>query len=238
VVFLDDGGVMNDNRLRGPAWQRLVGEYFIPRLGGAPDAWAAANVAAVERMFDDYRRACYGRTDLDAVAVWRDLDLRWLRDMCAIVGVAAPADDDKCIALAEAAAAHITPRVGSAFPGAAEAIRALHARGFPLNTASGERSSELHGYLTGMGVRDCFGRLYGPDLVRTLKEGPAYYARIFADAGVDPARALVVDDTPQPLRWAAEAGARTLLVGAATPEFRTIAALADLPALIDALADS
>ena len=89
-----------------------------------------------------------------------------------------------------------------------------------------------------MSVRDCFGRLYGPDLIRTLKEGPAYYARIFADAGVDPVRSLVVDDTPLALRWAAEVGARTLLVGEASPEFRTIAALADLPALIDALADA
>ena len=216
TVFLDDGGVMNDNRLRGPAWQRLVAEYFIPRLGGASDAWAAANVTAVEREMDYYRRACWGRTDLDAVNVWRDLDRRWLRDMCEIVGVAAPADDDECIALAEAASASIIPRVNSAFPGAAGAIRALHARGYRLHTASGERSTELHGYLTGMGVRDCFGRLYGPDLVRTLKEGPAYYARILADAGVNPARALVVDDTPRSLRWAAEAGARTLLVGQPT----------------------
>ena len=237
TVFLDDGGVMNDNRLRGPAWQLLVGEYFVPRLGGAPDAWATANVTAVEREMDYYRRACRGRTDLDAVDLWRDLDRRWLRDMCEIVGVAPPAGDDACNALAEAATAYITPRVKSAFPGTAGAIRALHARGFPLNTASGERSTELHGYLTGMGVRDCFGRLYGPNLVRTLKEGPAYYARTFADAGLDPARSLVVDDTPQALEWAAEAGARTLLVGEATTEFRSIAALADLPALIDALAD-
>ncbi len=56
VVFLDDGGVMNDNRMRGPAWQRLVAEYFAPRLGGEPAAWAAANRVAVEREMDYYRR--------------------------------------------------------------------------------------------------------------------------------------------------------------------------------------
>src|SRR5688572_939419 len=125
TVFLDDGGVMNDNRLRGPAWQRLVGEYFVPRLGGEPDAWAAANTTAVEREMDFYNRALRDRTDLDAVDLWRDLDRRWLCDMCEIVGVAPPAGDDACTALAEAATAHITPRVGSAFPAAAEAIRAL-----------------------------------------------------------------------------------------------------------------
>ncbi len=39
TIFLDDGGgVMNDNEVRGPQWQRLVGEYFSPTLGGAPEA--------------------------------------------------------------------------------------------------------------------------------------------------------------------------------------------------------
>ena len=34
MVFLDDGGVMNDNNERGLQWQRLVSEYFVPLLGG------------------------------------------------------------------------------------------------------------------------------------------------------------------------------------------------------------
>jgi hypothetical protein len=42
-----------------------------------------------------------------------------------------------------------------------------------------------------------------------------WVARIFADAGVAPAEALVVDDNPLALRWAAEAGARTVFVGSA-----------------------
>jgi hypothetical protein len=63
-------------------------------------------------------------------------------------------------------------------------VRHLQACGYRLRTASGECSAELAGYLEGMGVRHCFQRLYGPDLVNTLKEGTDYYARIFADAGV------------------------------------------------------
>jgi HAD superfamily hydrolase (TIGR01509 family) len=47
-----------------------------------------------------------------------------------------------------------------------------------------------------MGVRGCFDRLYGSDLVTVGKEGPEYYRRSFADAGVDPRDALVVDDRP------------------------------------------
>ena len=36
------------------------------------------------------------------------------------------------------------------------------------------------------------------------KESPEFYARIFAHAGIAPAEALVVDDSPQALRRAAE----------------------------------
>ena len=88
-----------------------------------------------------------------------------------------------------------------------------------------------------MGVRDLFTeRLYGPDLVRTLKEHPEFYDQIFADAGVEPADTLVVDDSPQPLQRAAEAGAATLLVSAKTARgggtHTTIVSLADLPSVL------
>ena len=43
VVFLDDGGVMNDNSQRGFQWRRLVGEFFVPLLGGTSEAWVEAN---------------------------------------------------------------------------------------------------------------------------------------------------------------------------------------------------
>jgi hypothetical protein len=51
ALFIDDGGVMNENVRRGRQWERLVGQYFSPRLGGAPEAWAAANANVVNRLF-------------------------------------------------------------------------------------------------------------------------------------------------------------------------------------------
>jgi hypothetical protein len=51
VLFLDDGGVLNDNTVRGPQWRRLVGEYFAPRLGGDPAAWAEANRTVTTSIF-------------------------------------------------------------------------------------------------------------------------------------------------------------------------------------------
>ncbi len=38
-LFIDDGGVLNDNERRGAEWRRLIGEYLSPRLGGEPPAW-------------------------------------------------------------------------------------------------------------------------------------------------------------------------------------------------------
>lgn len=52
VILLDDGGVMNDNRLRGEQWQRLVGEFFAPQLGGESAAWAEANRIHMMSVFE------------------------------------------------------------------------------------------------------------------------------------------------------------------------------------------
>ena len=90
-----------------------------------------------------------------------------------------------------------------------------------------------------MGVRECFDRLYGPDLLDTFMDGPRFYQRIFADAGVEPRDALVVDDNANAVGWAAEAGAKTVLISTAPP-FSTnptlcLSSLAELPALIERL---
>lgn len=241
AIFLDDGGVMSDNRLRGAQWRRLVGEFFPPRLGGTPDAWAAANGGVLERMLDPTSwearlRAARGYADFD-----RRYQLDWLGWMCERVGVPTPPEDE-ALALSREATAYVTRRIRAAFPGAADAIRALRDHGHPLHTASGESSADLSGYLEAMGVRPLFRRLYGPDLVDTFKESPRYYVRVFADAGVAPGDAVVVDDRASAIGWASAAGARTVLVdptgearSAATP---TVRSLAELPAALDSHGDT
>jgi HAD superfamily hydrolase (TIGR01509 family) len=238
AIFLDDGGVMNDNALRGPQWQRLVAEFFAPRLGGDQAAWAEANKVVATSLFADYSRAMTGQDDADFIAWLHGNRLAWVRELCAFVGVVAPPESD-CRALERQASAYVTRRVRAAIPGVTKAIRALHTRGYQLYTASGEDCDDLDGYLTGMGVRDCFdGHLFGPDLINTPKEGPRYYERIFARAGVDPADAIVVDDFPEALRWARQAGARTAWVrsdrGEATGADFALSGLRDLPAALDA----
>ena len=72
---------------------------------------------------------------------------------------------------------------------------------------------------------------------KAVRSGPAYYERLLADAGVSSERALVVDDSPQAIAWAAAVGARTVLVGSAPcPSANAvIGCLAELPDVLAVL---
>jgi HAD superfamily hydrolase (TIGR01509 family) len=237
TIFLDDGGVMNDNTLRGPEWQRLVGEFLAPRLGGAPEAWGEANRIVFGEIWREFEEFLLPTVEADSdtyTDFFVEQRVRWLCDMCARVGVPAPRD---CLLVAVETEQYVLPRVRSAYPGAADAIKTLHARGYRLGTASGASSVELHGYLTGLGVRELFSeRLYGQDLVRAMKGTSHYYNRIFADAALDPADTIVVDDAAWVLDRAAEAGAQTVLVSTKPQDSRhahiVIKRLGELPALL------
>jgi HAD superfamily hydrolase (TIGR01509 family) len=167
---------------------------------------------------------------------YRRYQVEWLSRMALEVGVKAPAEDE-ALALAEAAARHITFNCHSAFPDATPAIRRLSQDGFVLHTASGEDSHELDGYLTSMGVRDLFSELYGPDLTGVFKRGVDYYESAFSRSGLDPRRCLVVDDSPAALSWASTAGALTVLVDRSrrSQEGAVIRDLGELPAFVERL---
>jgi len=234
IILLDDGGVMNDNRLRGEQWPLLVGEFFAPRLGGTVAAWADANRIVIQDILEATNWLRRIQMCSDYSSFEREYWLDWLGAMAQLVGVSLPPDEE-CIQLARQAEDYVIPRVRSAFPGASEAIQHLHAEGYTLHTASGESSVHLTHYLEGMGVRHCFGRLYGADLLNTFKEGPEYHTRLFADLQIAPADALVVDDSPRALAWARSLGARTVLVGSAgavVDGTMHIHSLAGLPALL------
>lgn len=235
TIFLDDGGVMNDNTPRGLQWRRLVGEYLSPRLGGSLEAWAEANKVVATREVNMYKEHNWETSQLDFLAFREQLDRDWIVGMTEMVGVDTP-DGDECLKLALETRDFVTRRVRSAYPGAVDAIRQLHAKGYPLYTASGEDSEVLEGYLEGMGVRDLFRTLYGPDIVNTAKQDPEYYSRIFEDAEVDPVAAVVVDDSPEALEWAREAGATPVLVSTEDDgASEVIRSLAALPAFLSSL---
>ena len=226
VIFLDDGGVMNDNTRRQRPWEQGVAAFFAPRFGGEPAAWERANRSAAGAIFAEWDGWLARHRDADYHDFQRVHAREWLGRMLDLLDLPRPDDADMLRLYAEATA-FVTRRVHAAIPGAVAAIRQLRAAGYVLGTASGEESFALDGYLSAMGVRDYFGAgLYGPDLVGVLKASRGYYERVFADAAVDPADALVVDDGPEPVAWARAAGARAIRIG------DEIGALADLPAFL------
>ncbi len=232
-IFLDDGGVITDKQRRAAEFGRLVGDCFVPLLGGTQEAWTRAHRTVVDRLADPQSASTLAAADF--VGFYRAYQLRWIAGMCELLGLPTPPEEE-CLDLAYRALGWITRRIHAALPGAVETIHLLHRQGYALHTASGSCSLELVGSFEGMDVRRCFGRLYGADLVNTFKEGPQYYARLFADAGVQPEGALVVDDSTDTLDWAARLGARTVLVSASPhPETGTtprLGSLAELPAFL------
>src|SRR6185503_12786551 len=97
VVFIDDGGVLNDNERRAVQWRRLLGEYLTPRLGGTPDAWARANVGVFERSWARYLAQLDLAGDGPGVEAWIRADRRiWMIEMCAELGIPAPPDPEAC----------------------------------------------------------------------------------------------------------------------------------------------
>src|SRR5689334_9804797 len=90
MIFLDDGGVMNDNRKRGPQWQYLVSEFFVPLLGGTPEAWMEANRSVVNRLLEPVAWQTRLLSATDYKSFDRAYQLDWLRGMVELVGVVAP----------------------------------------------------------------------------------------------------------------------------------------------------
>lgn len=230
TILLDVGGVIVDQHLRAQQWPRLVGDVFAARLGGIRETWIEAHLVSTHQLDQAFTNAS---ASSDFRGFLRSYHRAWVQSMCALVGMPVPPDAE-CQALASRAIALVSARVRATLPGAVESVRTLHCQGYPLHTASGASSIEITGYLQGMGVRACFGRPYGADLLNAFKEGPDFYRRLFADLGIEPGEVVVVDDSAEAIAWAAHVGARTVLVQASsqaeTGPTARIASLADLPA--------
>ena len=209
ALFLDDGGVLNDNGLRGPEWLRLIGEFMPARLGGTAEQWASANRVVFPQVWGDLQTRLPDFASHEEFQ--RTYPTKWMRAMCAHIGIASPPDDDAVTLYCELSI-FVGEQATSAIAGAADAVLSLHRAGFTLYTASGTTSWELRGIMAKMGIGEAFSKLYGPDLVDRVKYGPAFYQKLFADAGIDPSRALVIDSDSACCRWASEAGAHAVWI--------------------------
>jgi len=236
-LFIDNGGVITDSSSLPPQYRRLVGEFFVPRLGGTAEAWGEANTATFPEVWGRFvgRLEKWDATSQDLSREAELWYLDWFRSMCVVLNIHGPAADEDCIELAAACLGWIENRVDAVYAGAVEALDKL-GLGFSLYSASDGLSYRLAPYFARLGIDRHFRTLYGPDLVNMPKQVDAYYPRIFEHAGVDPASVLVVDDSPMALHRARKAGARTVLVAASVPPGDSFDAviprLADLPAIL------
>jgi len=211
AVFLDAAGVLLDTDVMPEQWQRAVGAHLAPRLGDTAEAWAAANVHALDRWnkrIDEAKRKAGPRKGSREAHV--NARTAWLADMCEQVGVATPPDVE---AMAEDVHRACASEVRAPLRDAVSAVQKLRDSGYTLFTSTGQPSWEIGAYLRALGIRDLFDRTYGCDLVDRWKSGPHYYRAISEDADIDPRRAVCVDDTPIVLDWAKKVGMRTFLLG-------------------------
>ena len=211
VIFLDDGGVMNDNKCREPQWRELLSEFFASRYGGAKDNWKSANKYAFDKFMDNYNRTTKENPLINYNAFLKKMMSKWVTDMFNFVKIDPPPRDER-FQLSREVEEWVTPRVECAYPGIIDTIIDLKKRGYTLCTASGEVSWTLKGYLSGMEVIDCFTKFYGPDLINTLKGSTIFYQKIVNDMKISPEDAIVVDDSSTQLKFAKMLGISTIHV--------------------------
>ncbi|MFH5821588.1 HAD family hydrolase [Georgenia sp. AZ-5] len=133
----------------------------------------------------------------------------WSAYMATTVGVGADAAD-----VAERTIAAMADRYREhlpTLPGAVEAIERLAAR-WPLGLASSSPRRLIDTVLDQLGVTEHFRATVSTEEVAAGKPAPDGYARACELLGVDPARAVAVEDSSNGMRSAAAAGMRVIAV--------------------------
>ena len=95
------------------------------------------------------------------------------------------------------------------YPQARDAVRRLGER-FPLAVATGSFRDEVVAILTAAGLIDAFSAVVAADDVARPKPAPDTYAAAVARIGVEPARAVAIEDSAGGLSSARAAGLRTI----------------------------
>ncbi|KAG0250775.1 hypothetical protein BG011_008110 [Mortierella polycephala] len=214
AIFLDSGGVINDNAQRAPQWLRYLGE-FLPTtaLGGTAQAWSMANAQIVRPFFSRWYEFMTQATELAAQAqaansnnkngietnVYRIFErlhlLIWIKEMCRAAFSQVPEletkvlptlTDEDLLEIAQSAQKYAIERVKAAYPGAVETIHLLgESKEYKLFTSSGDCFEDLEIILKGLGVFECFDAIYGSDKVNCLKMSALYYEKVFEQLGIN-----------------------------------------------------
>lgn len=204
AVFLDFDDTLNDQFELNRQYVRAIGSILACQYGGQAHRWAECAAQMLVRLEDDYI-VRFKRHPLRGYRSWlAEARVQAAELLFACMESRPPAEAASVSLATQAAALH---RCSATFPGAKCALAELRQREYSVHIASGQESEYISAALEGAGMEHLAGLRFGPDLVDCAKEGPEYYARIFAEAGVRPEDAVVLDDDPAALAWALATGA-------------------------------
>jgi phosphoglycolate phosphatase-like HAD superfamily hydrolase len=233
VVFLDFDDTISDMRSLGPQYVVQLSIILAARFGGSEEGWAVILADELPASLARYAEAFAGRPCM-GFAKWVAAErARVAHTVIRRMGLTPLVVDLSKLALQFQTAA--LKNCDALFPGVRDTLARLAEAGFQVHIASSQESAYLEAALEGAGIRAFVGTAYGPDLLDCAKEGPEFYEKLFRHAAVIPSNAVVIDDQPECLRWAAAAGARCIQARmfadsppAVTEEITSLETLADL----------
>jgi len=188
--------------------------------GEEPEVWGEANQKLITSLLGNFWRDGKEKFE-DYQSFYNGFKKNMVLGMFKEVGMIPP----KNINIEEvfnSACQYVIPKVRSAIPGVINSIKELYARKYILYVAAGVVSVEMKMYLEGMGITQYFEEIYGPDNLNASKVGPDYYKAIFNQPGLDPARAIIIDDQPRFLNKALDVGTQVIqacITGEHEPQF-------------------
>jgi FMN phosphatase YigB (HAD superfamily) len=206
-IFFDMYGTLADNRNMRPCYAAALGRIMASRFGGAPDAWAQANLQIIAD-WDSYFADLNLSGDHGIEDMWEG-EYRVTRALFRLTGTPEP-DKPVITALSRELPGLVASACDVLFPEAAEVLRALHERGLALGIASHAFENQARGVLQAGGALELFSApIWGVDAAEQFEKDANFYRRLALAARADPSSCLVVDDQPAPLWGAREAGMRT-----------------------------
>jgi len=238
-LFVDFDNTMVDTERLRSLYTAELARILASDYGGDENRWAAAIPPALDACMARYVATFEGRP-LAGYCAWLPEEMaRIAAEVFTGAGVAAPAGVPLS-EVAQRAQFDALAACNAAIEGAEDALRTLFDRGVRTQVASAQDSEYLLAALIGSGLESYTESKFGPDLIDCAKEGPEFYQRMFDQVGVEPSRAIVLDDLPTCLRWAEEAGAKVvqacLLPASREPAFpHVLRRFSYLPELVEKL---
>ncbi len=236
-LFIDFDDTLSDMKQFVTQFTAAIAEYLQPKFGGEYEDWKTSARDMIFAIMEDYNSRFIDNPS-SGYCDW----LKNRHHFCSTLLFSAMTIDrpPDYLSISEATQLYALRKCNALYADAESALQELTDLGVKLHIASANDSEYLNAALEGAGIQKYFERIYGPDVIDCAKESPEFFALIFKHAGVLPDDSIVVDDKPEALQWAQQAGAKTIHVRIASPEesvnvpgvIGTISRLSDLPPLI------